>query len=109
MGIDITKFLDRTEEMVQACVASVPVERNPGVVLGIILGVAAKSGRDKVTIITSPPILDLVAWLEQLLAESTGKQCKGIIPVDREQLAAPETYRRDPIFTHPRFGAGNDS
>ena len=109
MGLDITKFLDRTEEMVQACVASVPVERNPGVVLGIILGVAAKSGRDKVTIITSPAISDLGAWLEQLLAESTGKQGKGIIPVDREQLAAPETYGRDRIFAYLRFEAAHDS
>src|SRR5258708_2699576 len=86
MGLDVAKFLDRTEEMVQACAASVPVDQNPGVVLGIILGTAARSGRDKVTIITSPAISDLGAWLEQLLAESTGKQGKGITPVDREEL-----------------------
>src|SRR5581483_6104995 len=76
MGLDVAKFLDRTEEMVEACAASVPVEKNPGVMLGIILGTAAKSGRDKITIITSPTISDLGAWLEQLLAESTGKQGK---------------------------------
>ncbi|HTT22333.1 MAG TPA: bifunctional transaldolase/phosoglucose isomerase, partial [Candidatus Sulfotelmatobacter sp.] len=86
MGLDVAKFLDRTEEMVEACAASVPVEKNPGVMLGIILGTAAASGRDKVTIITSPAIADLGAWLEQLLAESTGKQGRGIIPVDRERL-----------------------
>ena len=103
MGLDVTKFLDRTEEMVQACVAAVPVERNPGVVLGIVLGVAAKSGRDKVTIITSPAISDLGAWLEQLLAESTGKQGKGVVPVDREQLTAPEAYGSDRIFAYVRF------
>src|SRR5437016_4444542 len=73
MGLDTIKFLDLTEEMVEACASCVPVEENPGVVLGIILGTAAKSGRDKVTIVTSPGISDLGAWLEQLLAESTGK------------------------------------
>ncbi len=84
MGIDTRKFLDRAEEMIRACGPSVPVEENPGAVLGIILGTAASSHRDKVTIITSPDIFDLGAWLEQLLAESTGKSGKGIIPVDRE-------------------------
>jgi len=109
MGLDVAKFLDRTEEMVQACVASVPVEQNPGVVLGIILGTAAKSGRDKVTVIASPAISDLGAWLEQLLAESTGKQGKGIIPVDREHMAAPSTYGNDRIFAYVRFDSAPDS
>jgi transaldolase / glucose-6-phosphate isomerase len=68
--------------------------------LGIILGEAARSGRDKVTIITSSDISDLGAWLEQLLAESTGKIGKGIIPVDREQLAAPEIYGNDRVFAY---------
>jgi transaldolase / glucose-6-phosphate isomerase len=109
MGLDVAKFLDRTEEMVQACAASVPVEKNPGVMLGIVLGSAAKSGRDKITIITSPAISDLGAWLEQLIAESTGKQGKGIIPVDRERLAAPETYGADRIFAYLRFESAPDS
>jgi glucose-6-phosphate isomerase len=100
VGIDTKKFLDRTEEMVRACGPSAPVEENPGAVLGIILGTAARSGRDKVTIITSPDISDLGAWLEQLLAESTGKVGKGIIPVDREELAAPEVYGNDRVFVY---------
>jgi transaldolase / glucose-6-phosphate isomerase len=108
MGLDVPKFLDRAEEMVQACAASVPVEQNPGVILGITLGVAAKAGRDKLTIVTSPAISDLGAWLEQLIAESTGKQGKGIIPVDREQLAAPETYGKDRIFAYLRFASSPD-
>jgi transaldolase/glucose-6-phosphate isomerase len=108
-GVDIAKLLDRTEEMVQACAASVPVEKNPGVMLGIILGCAARSGRDKATIVTSPAISDLGAWLEQLLAESTGKQGKGIIPVDREHLASPEVYGSDRIFAYVRAEASPDA
>jgi transaldolase / glucose-6-phosphate isomerase len=108
MGLDIHQFLDRTEEMVQACMSCVPVEENPGVVLGIILGTAARSGRDKLTIITSPGIFDLGAWLEQLLAESTGKQGKGIIPVDREDLGSPDLYGSDRLFAYIRLESSPD-
>jgi transaldolase / glucose-6-phosphate isomerase len=100
IGVDIKKFLDRTQEMVRACGETAPLETNPGAVLGIILGTAAVHGRDKVTIITSPDISDLGAWLEQLLAESTGKIGKGIIPVDREELAEPEVYGKDRVFAY---------
>ena len=100
MGVDVKKFLDRTQEMVRACGPEPALEENPGAVLGIILGEAARAGRDKVTIITSPDISDLGAWLEQLLAESTGKLGKGIIPVDREALAAPEVYGHDRVFAY---------
>ncbi len=100
MGVDVKKFLDRTQEVVRACGASAPVEENPGAVLGIILGTAARNGRDKVTIITSPDISDLGAWLEQLVAESTGKVGKGIIPVDREELTEPEAYGNDRVFAY---------
>jgi transaldolase/glucose-6-phosphate isomerase len=100
MGVDVKKFLDRTQEMVRACGPEPAVGDNPGAVLGIILGEAARAGRDKVTIITSPDVSDLGAWLEQLLAESTGKVGKGIIPVDREQLAAPEIYGHDRVFAY---------
>ncbi len=108
MGLDTKKFLERTEEMVQACASCVPVEENPGVVLGLILGSAAKAGRDKVTIITSPGIFDLGAWLEQLLAESTGKQGKGIIPVDRESIGAPGMYGNDRVFAYLRLDSEPD-
>lgn len=100
IGIDTKKFLDRAQEMVHACGPDTPVEGNTGAVLGIVLGSAAISGRDKVTIITSSDISDLGAWLEQLLAESTGKIGKGIIPVDREELAAPEYYGNDRVFAY---------
>ena len=109
MGIDVPKFLNRTEEMVHACGPTVPARENPGVVLGAILGTAANSGRDKLTIITSPGISDLGAWLEQLLAESTGKIGKGIIPVDRENVAPPERYGNDRLFAYLRLESALDS
>src|SRR5438876_6613379 len=95
MGVDVPGFLDRTSEMVTACGPNVPAHSNPGIILGVLLGVAYNHGRDKVTIIASPGIYDLGAWLEQLLAESTGKNGKGLIPVDRESLASPEAYGDD--------------
>jgi transaldolase/glucose-6-phosphate isomerase len=100
MGVDVPKFLDRTNEMVSACGPDVSARNNPGVILGAILGTAHNQGRDKVTIIASPGIYDLGAWLEQLLAESTGKNGKGLIPVDRESLATPETYGNDRVFVY---------
>ena len=100
MGVDVGKFLKSTQEMVKACGANSAADANPGVILGTILGVAANHGRDKITIITSPGIFDLGAWLEQLIAESTGKIGKGIIPVDREKPAKPETYGSDRVFAY---------
>jgi transaldolase/glucose-6-phosphate isomerase len=109
MGVDTTRFLNRSEEMVEACAPSVPVHENPGVALGIVLGTAARNGRDKVTIIASPGISDLGAWLEQLLAESTGKQGHGIVPVDREELASPDAYGNDRIFAYVRLDSSPDA
>ena len=103
MGLDLRRFLDRTEEMIQACAATVPADHNPGVRLGAALGTLANLGRNKVTIVTSPKIHDLGAWLEQLLAESTGKQGKGLIPVDRENLGAPDVYGNDRVFVYLRL------
>ena len=109
MGIDTKKFLSRAAEMVSACGPAVSIEANSAALLGIILGTAANAGRDKVTIITSPGIADLGAWLEQLLAESTGKVGKGIIPVDREHLAPPEVYGNDRVFAYLRLEGGADA
>ena len=108
MGIDISKFLKNTKIMVDACGADTDAVTNPGVILGTILGIAANQGRDKMTIITSPGIFDLGAWLEQLLAESTGKSGKGIIPVDRERLAKPDTYGADRVFAYLRLESDPD-
>ncbi len=105
MGVDIPTFLDSTEIMVHSCASSVPPEVNPGVVLGIIMGTLARRGRDKVTVVTSPGIAALGAWLEQLLAESTGKEGKGLIPVDNERLGPPEVYGADRLFVYVRLNA----
>jgi transaldolase/glucose-6-phosphate isomerase len=109
-GVEMPRLLDRTEEMVCACMPSVPVEHNPGVVLGTILGVgAAEFGRDKVTIIASPDIASLGAWLEQLVAESTGKEGKGLIPIDRETIGDASIYGADRIFVYLRLKSAPDS
>jgi transaldolase/glucose-6-phosphate isomerase len=108
MGIDVSKFLNNTAEMVKACGAASPADANPGVLLGLIMGVAAHLGRDKMTIAASPGISDLGAWLEQLIAESTGKLGKGIIPVDREPLAKPDTYGSDRLFAYLRLETAPD-
>lgn len=101
MGIDVSGFLATTAHMVKACAGSVPVDRNPGAQLGMLLGIAAtKFKRDKVTIITSPKISDLGAWLEQLIAESTGKQGHGLIPIDAEPLGDVGVYGKDRVFAY---------
>ena len=105
MGVDVQRFLDRAALMVQACSASVPPEVNPGVTLGTIMGTLAQHGRDKVTLVTSPGIDALGAWLEQLIAESTGKEGRGLIPVDAETLGRPEVYGRDRLFIYIRLNS----
>lgn len=97
MGLDMEDFLQRAEAMVEACKSEVP-EENPGLILGTILGIAHSQGRDKLTIFTTPEIYDLGAWLEQLIAESTGKNGVSIIPVDRE--AIQDSYGDDRVFVY---------
>jgi transaldolase/glucose-6-phosphate isomerase len=103
MGLDVEKLLSSAATMVRSCGPDVPAADNPGVVLGAVLGVAGQSGRDKITIIASPDIVDFGAWLEQLLAESTGKQGKGLIPVDAEPLGSAEVYGNDRLFVYLRL------
>jgi transaldolase / glucose-6-phosphate isomerase len=109
MGLDVERLLDEAERMLHACAPGVPAEENPGLVLGAILGLAHNKKMDKVTIIASPGIHDLGAWLEQLLAESTGKEGKGIVPVDRERLGPPDSYGDDRVFAYLRLEDGVDS
>lgn len=109
MGIDVAKLLKNTQKMVDACGVDTDAITNPGVILGTILGAAAKQGRDKLTIVTSPGIYDLGAWLEQLIAESTGKSGKGIIPVDREQVGKTDVYGADRVFAYLRLESEPDT
>lgn len=108
MGLDVAALLDRADLMVHACSSCVPVREHPGALLGILLGVLGRRGRDKVTLVTSSGIRDFGAWLEQLLAESTGKQGKGLIPVDRERLGAPRDYGDDRLFVYLRLDPAPD-
>ncbi|MGB6371941.1 MAG: bifunctional transaldolase/phosoglucose isomerase [Methylocella sp.] len=101
MGLDVKRLLATAHQMERACGPDVPPAENSGVQLGVALGVAAtRFGRDKVTIIASPGIADLGAWLEQLLAESTGKRGRGLIPLAGEPLATPERYGSDRFFAY---------
>jgi transaldolase/glucose-6-phosphate isomerase len=109
MGLDIGRLLGAAQKMVRSCAANVPPADNPGVVLGTVLGVLGKSGGDKLTIIASPGLADFGAWLEQLLAESTGKQGKGIIPVDAEPLGPPDVYGKDRVFVYVRLSGEADA
>src|SRR5580698_1114973 len=100
-GLNAETLLAEAAKAVAA--AKLPVADNPGVQLGLLLGTAANAGRDKITIFTSPEIYDLGAWLEQLIAESTGKQGKGITPVDREAIGPPGVYGNDRVFAYVRL------
>jgi hypothetical protein len=106
-GLDTARLLAEAGKGVAAA-KLVPAE-NSAVQLGLLMGLAANAGRDKITIFTSPEIYDLGAWMEQLIAESTGKLGKGITPVDREAIAAPAVYGKDRIFAYIRLKGTSDS
>jgi transaldolase/glucose-6-phosphate isomerase len=109
MGLDTERLLETTLPMVRACGADVPPDENPGVQLGVALGTAAmRFGRDKVTIIASPGIADFGGWLEQLLAESTGKRACGLIPLAGEPVSPPEHYGDDRFFAYLELDGNAD-
>jgi len=97
-GIDLRTLLKHTLSMVRSCGPDVPPHENPGVQLGLAMGLAGLEGRDKVTILSSKKIADFGAWAEQLIAESTGKDGKGLIPIDGEPLGDPALYGSDRFF-----------
>ncbi|MBZ5541284.1 MAG: hypothetical protein LAN61_12280 [Acidobacteriia bacterium] len=109
LGVDVARFLQAASRMAQACAGTVPATSNPGLVLGAALAELARAGRDKVTFVTSPSLFLLPAWLEQLIAESTGKNGKGIIPVAGEPLGAPEQYAQDRVFVSLRAAQDADA
>jgi transaldolase/glucose-6-phosphate isomerase len=100
MGLDVRKLLDRAERVVHACASVVPAAENPGARLGAIIGECANAGRDKLTISTDPKIASFGLWVEQLLAESTGKDGRGVVPVAGEPLGSPSVYGDDRLFVH---------
>lgn len=99
-GIGISRLVDRAEALVQGCVSCVPSEENPGVWLGAVLGALATAGRDKVTFLTSRSLRGFGVWVEQLLAESTGKDGRGLVPVEGEAIGDPGVYGSDRLFVH---------
>ncbi|CAA2105085.1 Transaldolase [Methylobacterium bullatum] len=103
-GIDVKQFLDTARTMVRSCGPAVPPAQNPGVLLGTAMAAAAlHDGRDKVTFIASPGIDTFGAWAEQLIAESTGKDGRGLIPIDGEPVGVPAVYGRDRFFVYLRL------
>lgn len=109
LGHDVAEFMEVTQPMVRACGPTAPPAVNPGVYLGAVLGAAVQAGRDKVTVFASPRVATIGSWLEQLLAESTGKQGKGIVPVDLEPVGAPDVYGQDRVFIHVHCEGDDDS
>ncbi|HBT60828.1 MAG TPA: transaldolase [Elusimicrobia bacterium] len=98
MGIDVEKLLDRARACARACSACADTSENPALRLGAALGRGARQGRDKMTLSLSPAIEPMGLWIEQLIAESTGKEGRGILPVHGEPLGAPESYGTDRFF-----------
>jgi transaldolase/glucose-6-phosphate isomerase len=109
MGLEVEGLLEEADLMLRACAPGVPAAKNPGVTLGTMLAVAALQGLDKLTLVTSPGVYDLGAWLEQLVAESTGKEGRGIIPVDRERVGPPDVYGGDRFFAYLRLDSAPDA
>jgi len=105
MGVNVREMLERAIEMEHSCADSVPVESNPGVWLGGVMGRLALQGRNKVTLITSPKVATFGYWVEQLIAESTGKEGKGIVPIEGEPVGKPAVYGDDRLFVYIRLEA----
>ena len=108
IGIDVVLLLHRADNMRKACASSVPVHENPGAFLGAALATVSVAGHDKLTVITSPSIESFGLWAEQLIAESLGKDCKGIVPIVSEPLLAANHYGSDRFFVYLRM-EGDDN
>ena len=102
LGIDVKRLLDDAEAVMNQSGRDVQAARNPGLVLGAVMAEATLAGRDKLTILADSPLITFGSWLEQLIAESSGKEGKGIIPVDREPVGDVSVYGRDRLFVYLR-------
>jgi glucose-6-phosphate isomerase len=109
MGLPVEAILNNADEMVRACKPGAEPADNPGLMLGTIIGVLARSGRDKLTMVTSPGFSSFGAWFEQLMAESTGKLGRGIVPVDAEPLAELSAYGKDRLFVYVHLTTDQDA
>src|SRR6185436_10176185 len=105
LGMDVNKLLDQAKNMMLACGPTTPEEWNPALHLGAVMGTLAKAGRDKLTLVVSDKISTFGYWIEQLVAESTGKEGVGILPVEGEPLGTPAVYGKDRLFVYLRLGA----
>ena len=109
LGMDLNQFLDRADWMKSQCGEQVPSARNPGLVLGAVVGESALEGRDKLTILSDPPLSAFAGWIEQIIAESSGKDGKGILPVPLEPIGDPNVYGDDRIFIYLRQTGEHDA
>jgi transaldolase/glucose-6-phosphate isomerase len=108
-GIDVAQLVNSSRMMMRSCGPEMEPKQNPGVVLGIGLGVAATEGRDKITIFAAPGSVGFGAWAEQLFAESTGKNGRGLVPIDGEPIGDPQVYGNDRFFIDLRLDGRADA
>jgi len=108
MGLDIEEFLGRAVEVSESCREVLAAEKNPGASLGAGLAALAQGGRNKLTLVLPPPIHSLDLWIEQLIAESTGKEERGLLPVAGEPLGPPDVYGEDRVFVYVRTEGTTD-
>lgn len=109
LGVNLPRLLDRADWMRRQCEAHIPAARNPGLTLGAVIGEAALGGRDKLTVLADAPVSAFAGWIEQLIAESSGKNGKGILPVPLEPIGSPQVYGDDRLFIYLRQSGEHDA
>ena len=102
LGMDLNRLLDKADWMKRQCGEHIPAARNPGLALGAVLGESALAGRDKLTILSDAPLSAFAGWIEQIIAESSGKDGKGILPVPLEPIGDVKIYGNDRVFVYLR-------